>query len=235
MASNVFVIPAYFAESLAAVGAALAGLNYDFASRAGLNRPPTLYTNWGPVFAALIIGGLALRLRRANIPPLLGALAVLAAYWVSGALVLDPPPGFRSPGLSRYLYPSAPCSWSQSSRHRKRVSPAPCCSCCSPASRSPFPQTSRISEEARSTFGSTPTSHAPSSPPWSSPGHTGSTISLPPPTRPTSAPCSSFSRLVTTSMESTRMAPSHFPFPSSCSREMTPVTARMSSSRLRWT
>jgi hypothetical protein len=107
-ASNVLVVPAYIAASLSAVGAALAGLNYDFGAGVGFNHPPTLDTSWGPAIAILALLGLAMRFRMGSIPPLLwGSLAILAAYWISGAMVLDPPPGFRWPGVSRYLYPSA--------------------------------------------------------------------------------------------------------------------------------
>jgi hypothetical protein len=99
--SNLALIPAYVLESLAAVMAALTGLNYDF----GELRPRVhvLDAGWG--LAVVAIGALVLRLRRGDVPPLMwAALGIVLTYWVLGALVASE---LRPPGLTRYLFVGA--------------------------------------------------------------------------------------------------------------------------------
>ena len=101
--SNVLLIPGWFAESLAAVAGALAGLNYDFANEYAIS---TANPKWGYVLGALAVLALALRIRRRNVPPSLWAsLGILLSFWALGALAFVPV--LRAPGSDRYIYMGA--------------------------------------------------------------------------------------------------------------------------------
>jgi len=95
--SNLLLVPSYVFESLAAVLAALAGLNYDFSE---LN-PRVRDAAAGVPLAVAAIAALAVRLARGRVPVLLWAgLGIALAYWTLGALVASE---LRPPGLFRYL------------------------------------------------------------------------------------------------------------------------------------
>jgi hypothetical protein len=99
--ANVLVIPSYLVQSLAAVTAALGGLNYDFADPAHGRE-----LGWGYVLGVLAVIALALRVGRGGVPPALWAsLAILLVYWSLLALSVDP--FVRPPGALRYMYMGA--------------------------------------------------------------------------------------------------------------------------------
>jgi hypothetical protein len=99
-ASNALLIPNYIADSLAAVTAALAGLDYGFA---GLSHFVEL--DWGRVVALVAVVALALRIRRGNVPPSLWvSLGILLSVWTLGALVFGPT---REPAANRFTYMGA--------------------------------------------------------------------------------------------------------------------------------
>jgi hypothetical protein len=99
--SNVLLIPTWFAESLAAVTSALAGLNFDYS---GASQKLT-EIGPGDVLAVLAVVALGLRIRRGNVPRSLWAsIGIVLVFWVLGALAF----GFqRPPTLARYLYMGA--------------------------------------------------------------------------------------------------------------------------------
>jgi hypothetical protein len=100
-ASNVLLIPSYVAESLAAVLSALAGLSFEFTAQG----TEATTTQSGIVLAVLAIAGLALRIKRGNIPRFLWvSIGILLAFWTLSALARNE---FRPPGQIRYLYTGA--------------------------------------------------------------------------------------------------------------------------------
>lgn len=106
---NALLVPMYMWDSLGSTGAALAGLNFDFDLGAGFRVRPGFDSTWAPPIAFALIGGLAWRARLGRFGPWLWvALSILLVYWATAAMVLGAgTPSYRSPGLSRYLYPSA--------------------------------------------------------------------------------------------------------------------------------
>jgi len=108
-ASNILLIPNYIADSLAAAGAAIAGLDFDFERSAVQTTGGTadvIDLEWGRVVALVAVVALALRIRRGNVPHSLWvSLGVVLAFWTLGALVADST--LRPPGAVRYTYMGA--------------------------------------------------------------------------------------------------------------------------------
>jgi hypothetical protein len=103
--ANALLIPNYIADSLAAVMGALAGLNYDFSNPSPEVVSDTVELRWGRVLAVIAAVGLALRIRRGNVPPSLWcSLGIVLTYWALGALVVS---DLRPPALERYMYMGA--------------------------------------------------------------------------------------------------------------------------------
>ena len=103
-AVNVWLIPAYAAEALAAVLASVTGLGATIAG-GGLNPTIQIASGWGQILALVAVVALAVRLsRRAVSIPLVATLAILTTYWAMAALSLGPE---RQPDESRYILPGA--------------------------------------------------------------------------------------------------------------------------------
>jgi hypothetical protein len=101
--SNLLLAPAWAFNSLATVGAALLGLDYNFL-RDEANRSPVDTTAWGPVLAAIALAALGSTLwLRGFSKWLLAMLAVPATLWVieAGAAL----PDIRTPQSTRYIFP----------------------------------------------------------------------------------------------------------------------------------
>jgi hypothetical protein len=101
---NVLLAPDWAFNSLATVGSALLGLDYDFG---GFGRSSLLELDisWGPIVAVAAIAALAWRLWRGPIPRWLWALlAIPIALWLIGAAVAEPPT--RTPQKSEYILPA---------------------------------------------------------------------------------------------------------------------------------
>jgi hypothetical protein len=101
-ARNALLVPAFMAESLAAVASAVTGLGIQLTpGRVNLTLTPV----WGHAIALLAVVAIVVRLRRHRAQRSLWvALAVLLAFWA--ALALGFGPG-REPEASRYLFPGA--------------------------------------------------------------------------------------------------------------------------------
>jgi hypothetical protein len=96
--SNVLLIPAWSAESLAAVTAALVGLDFSFSDAVGSTINPA----WGRVLAVPVLAALLLRMKRGDIPaPLWVSLAIVLTWWALGALAFNE---MRPPDSVRYVY-----------------------------------------------------------------------------------------------------------------------------------
>jgi hypothetical protein len=96
--SNILLIPAYAADSLAAVTANLAGLNFDFDAPAG-------ELGWGRLLAVATFAALIVRLRRGNLPASFWvSLAIVLSFWSLGALVTN---FLQAPGAGRYIFMGA--------------------------------------------------------------------------------------------------------------------------------
>jgi hypothetical protein len=96
--SNVLLIPAWSTESLAAVTAALFGLDFSF-SNGDLS---TIDPAWGRALAVPVVVALVLRIRRGDLPPSLWvALAIVLTWWALGALAYYEA---RPPDSVRYVY-----------------------------------------------------------------------------------------------------------------------------------
>jgi hypothetical protein len=92
--SNLLLAPDWALNSLAAVGAALLGLNY-----------PLLGNGWGPVIALAAVVALGWRLWRGSIPRWLWvAMTVPAALWLIAAAAAMPP--IRFPQKTEYMFPA---------------------------------------------------------------------------------------------------------------------------------
>jgi hypothetical protein len=103
-AVNLWLIPAYMAESLAVVLAAVTGLGATLAGE-GLNPTVEFNADWGIPLAVIVIVAFAVRLSRGHLPIAFWAtLAALASYWALAALSLGPD---RGPNESRYILPGA--------------------------------------------------------------------------------------------------------------------------------
>jgi hypothetical protein len=96
--SNVLLIPAWSAESLAAVTAALVGLDFSFSDAVGSTINPA----WGRVLAVPVLAALLLRMKRGDIPaPLWVSLAIVLTWWALGGLAFNE---MRPPDSVRYVY-----------------------------------------------------------------------------------------------------------------------------------
>ena len=103
-AVNVWLIPAFAAESLAVVLAAVTGLGATLAGE-GLNPTVEFNSDWGVPLALVVIAAFGVRLSRGRLPVAFwAALAALASYWAMAALSLAPD---RAPDESRYILPGA--------------------------------------------------------------------------------------------------------------------------------
>jgi hypothetical protein len=101
---NLWLIPAYAAESLAVVLAAVTGLGATLSGE-GLNPTVEFEAGWGRPLALIAIVAFAVRLARGQVPVALWAtLAALASYWALAALSLAPD---RAPDESRYILQGA--------------------------------------------------------------------------------------------------------------------------------
>ncbi len=104
MAVNVWLIPAFAAESLAVVLAALTGLSANLSGE-GINATINIEPSWGRVLAVGALVGLALRIRKRGLPRAFWVTsAVLVAYWALIALSLAPD---RTAEQSRFILPGA--------------------------------------------------------------------------------------------------------------------------------
>jgi hypothetical protein len=102
-AGQIWFVPAFAAEALAVVLAALAGLAATISGSGA--SPLEIDAGWGPPLALAAIAAFALRLARGRVPiPLVATLTMLAAYWTFAALSLGPGSG---PDESRYILPGA--------------------------------------------------------------------------------------------------------------------------------
>jgi len=96
--ANVLLIPAWVAESLAAVTGALTGLGFPFSGGSESKIDP----DWGRVLAIPLIVALVLRIRRGNVPAgVWVSLGVVLTWWTLGAIAYDT---FRPPDSGRYIY-----------------------------------------------------------------------------------------------------------------------------------
>jgi hypothetical protein len=96
--SNVLLIPAWSAESLAAVIAALVGLDFSFSDGFGSTINPA----WGRVLAVPVLIALLLRVKRGHVPgPLWVFLAIVLTWWALGGLAFNEA---RPPDSVRYVY-----------------------------------------------------------------------------------------------------------------------------------
>ena len=101
---NLWLIPAYAAESLAVVLAAVTGLGATLSGE-GLNPTVEFDIGWGRPLAVIVIVAFAVRIWRGRLPVAFWAtLAALASYWALAALSLAPD---RAPDESRYILPGA--------------------------------------------------------------------------------------------------------------------------------
>lgn len=101
---NVWLIPTYAAESLAAVLASVTGLGAGLTGE-GLNPTIEINTEWGKPLAIAAIAAVGVRIARGRLPGAFWAtLAALASYWALAALSLGPD---RLPDESRYILPGA--------------------------------------------------------------------------------------------------------------------------------
>jgi hypothetical protein len=104
--ANLLLIPAWSAESLGLVLAALVGLDYEFSAPPGTEVFNLLETGYGPILVAICIGALAWRIRRGSVPVALWAsLTILLVYW--SLIALTSGSGGRVPVDVRYVYPAA--------------------------------------------------------------------------------------------------------------------------------
>jgi len=100
---NLLIVPAFMADSLAAVSAAVTGLGLDLG---GGPVSLTVSPSWGYVIAPIAALAFAVRLSRGRIPPFVWiAVGILVAYWLE--LALGFAPEGRAPTESRYLFPGA--------------------------------------------------------------------------------------------------------------------------------
>jgi hypothetical protein len=96
--SNVLLIPVWSAESLAAVSAALVGLDFSFSDPVGSTINPA----WGRVLAVPVLVALVLRMKRGDVPAALWvSLAIVVTWWALGGLAFNE---MRPPDSVRYVY-----------------------------------------------------------------------------------------------------------------------------------
>ncbi len=93
---QLLLAPVWTADSLGAIGASLAGLNY-----------PDFNTDWTPVAAVALAVLIVLRLRRGVSPWLLATASIPLTLWALEATAALK--GERIPLAPRYLYPSTVC------------------------------------------------------------------------------------------------------------------------------
>ena len=102
-ASNIFLIPSFLADSVAAVIAGISGLSYDFT----LSHPSTTLTNysWALPLALVAVAGLIWRVRRGGVDRWFWAyLAIPLVFWLSIVIAIQPN---RYPNSDRYIYGGA--------------------------------------------------------------------------------------------------------------------------------
>jgi len=100
--SNLLLAPSWAFTSLAAVGVALVGLDYNFDPEAGAGA--VVNTDWGPVVAIPALAALGWVLwRRGATRWLLAMMAVPATLWLIQAAAASPAEG-REPENHRYLF-----------------------------------------------------------------------------------------------------------------------------------
>jgi hypothetical protein len=90
--SNLLLAPSWSANSLAAAGSSLLGLNY-----------PSFGESWGPLVALLALSALAWRMAKGAVTVWLwGMLAIAATLWVVESTAALP--GLREPDAARYVF-----------------------------------------------------------------------------------------------------------------------------------
>jgi hypothetical protein len=101
--TNVLLIPAWTAESLATVTAALSGLGLSLQDNPlQENAASRVNPAWGYVLAVPVVVALVLRIRRGKVPAAVWAsLGIVLTWWALGALAAVPP---RPPDSVRYVY-----------------------------------------------------------------------------------------------------------------------------------
>ncbi len=103
-AENLWLIPSFAADSLAAVAAAVTGLAANLGAESP-NATIQIESGWGRALGLVAIALVAVRIVRGNVPRALWTtLALLLAFWASLALGFGPG---RTPDQSRYIYPGA--------------------------------------------------------------------------------------------------------------------------------
>ena len=103
-AENLWLIPSFAADSLAAVAAAVTGLAANLGAESP-NATIQIEPGWGRALGLVAIALVAVRVVRGNVPRALWTtLALLLAFWASLALGFGPG---RTPDQSRYIYPGA--------------------------------------------------------------------------------------------------------------------------------
>jgi hypothetical protein len=99
-ASNLLLIPSFFADAAAAVAAGISGLSYDFAH----SGPSAVLTNtsWGAPLALIALVALAWRVRRGGLGRWFWPyLAIPVLFWLSIVVAIEPN---RYPNSDRYIY-----------------------------------------------------------------------------------------------------------------------------------
>jgi hypothetical protein len=101
--TNVLLIPAWTAESLATVTAALSGLGFSLQGNPlQENVVSRVNPAWGYVLAVPVVMAFVLRIRRGNVPAAVWAsLGIVLTWWALGALAAGTP---RPPDSLRYVY-----------------------------------------------------------------------------------------------------------------------------------
>ena len=103
--TNVLLIPAWTAESLATVTAALSSLGFSFQDNPfqdAQDAASRVNSAWGYVLAVPLVVALVLRIRRGNVPAAVWAsLGIVLTWWALGALAAAVP---RPPDSVRYVY-----------------------------------------------------------------------------------------------------------------------------------
>ena len=103
-AENLWLIPSFAADSLAAVAGAVTGLAANLGAESP-NATIQIEPGWGRALGLVAIALVAVRIARGNVPRAMWAtLALLLAFWASLALGFGPG---RTPDQSRYIYPGA--------------------------------------------------------------------------------------------------------------------------------
>jgi hypothetical protein len=102
-ASNLLLIPSFFADAAAAVAAGVSGLSYDFAH----SGPSAVLTDtsWGAPLALIAVVALVWRIRRGGLGRWFWPyLAIPIVFWLSIVVAIEPN---RYPNSDRYIYGGA--------------------------------------------------------------------------------------------------------------------------------